>query len=125
MALNMPDVIGVDYLMPDLNGIDFLEMLRGVGRFGGVCNTPLRNADKGKERVGGVDNIRDVCNTPLRNNISKQRDVSTRCPKVIFFSGALSDRLAAEALRAGAAACLAKPFGIEELKAMVAKVLKM
>jgi DNA-binding NtrC family response regulator len=78
MAVRMPDIICVDYLMPYLNGLDFLEMVKSM----------------------------------------------IKQPKVIFFSGALSRRVEVQAMQAGAAACLAKPFELEELKLVMERVMK-
>jgi CheY-like chemotaxis protein len=44
-------------------------------------------------------------------------------PKVIFYSGCLSRELEVLAIRAGAAACLPKPFELKELKRVIGEVL--
>ncbi len=77
LALQTPDVVVVDYLMPGLGGLDFLEMVKHLH--------------------------------PR--------------PKVIFISGALTERLERQALQAGAVACLAKPFELDELRRVIERVM--
>ncbi|NTV52120.1 MAG: response regulator, partial [Candidatus Firestonebacteria bacterium] len=44
-------------------------------------------------------------------------------PKIIFFSAALSDKLAVQARAAGAEACFSKPFDFGEMKRTIATLL--
>jgi len=44
-------------------------------------------------------------------------------PKIIFFSAALSDKLAVQARAAGAEACFPKPFDFAEMKRTIAALL--
>jgi DNA-binding response OmpR family regulator len=44
-------------------------------------------------------------------------------PKIIFFSAALSDKLAIQARAAGAEACFSKPFDFGEMKKTIATLL--
>ena len=44
-------------------------------------------------------------------------------PKIIFFSAALSEKLAVQAREAGAEVCFAKPFDFGEMKRTIAVLL--